>query len=106
LTRIGSLRRRSEVIRARGWREIPRLAKAAARRPLRARSVTSTSPQPLQILVYQTIDPTSPMPQALPGMRLVETWSDVIETIRVQQNGKDRLRVVLYPCAPLQVFEE
>jgi len=52
-----------------------------------------------------TIDPPSALPQSLPGMQILETWSDVLDTIRAQQQGRHRLRVVVYPCAPLQVFE-
>jgi len=104
-TGIGRLRRRTQMIRARGWREVPRLAMAVARRPFRARAVAPTTPRPLPILMYQTIDPPSAMPQSLPGMQILETWSDVLDTIRAQQQGRHRLRVVVYPCAPLQVFE-
>jgi len=38
-------------------------------------------------------------------MQVVETWSAVLDTIRAQQQERDGLRVVVYPCAPLQVFE-
>jgi hypothetical protein len=38
-------------------------------------------------------------------MQVVETWSAVLDTIRAQQQGKGGLRVVVYACAPLQVFE-
>jgi hypothetical protein len=99
------LRQRVEMIRARGWREVARLAVSLARRPFRARAPAPTGPRRQPILMFQTIDPPTALPRSLPGMRVVETWSDVLDTIRAQQSGRDGLRVVVYPCAPLQVFE-
>jgi nickel-dependent lactate racemase len=108
-TGIARLRRRIEMTRARGWPEVVRLARAVMRRPFRARSraaaTTTPPPRRLPILMYQTIDPPTPLPAQLPGMQVVETWSAVLDTIRAQQQGKGGLRVVVYACAPLQVFE-
>jgi lactate racemase len=99
------IRQRVEMIRARGWREVVRLAASLARRPFRARTAAPTGPRRQPILMYQTVDPPTALPRSLPGMRVVETWSDVLETIRAEQAGRDGLRVVVYACAPLQVFE-
>jgi lactate racemase len=98
--------RRLEMTRARGWREVLRLARSVARRPFRTRVAAPATPQRLPILMYQTTDPLVPLPDSLPGMQVVGTWPDVIETIRQQQSGTLGLRVVVYSCAPLQVFEE
>jgi nickel-dependent lactate racemase len=108
-TGIARLRRRIEMTRARGWPEVARLARAVLRRLFRSRSpaaaTTTPPPRRLPILMYQTIDPPSPLPARLPGMQVVETWSAVLDTIRAQQQGRGGLRVVVYACAPLQVFE-
>ena len=56
--------------------------------------------------MYQSTDALVPLPDSLPGMQIVRTWPDVIEMVRQQQSGKVGLRVVVYSCAPLQVFEE
>jgi nickel-dependent lactate racemase len=103
---VSRLRRRWEITRARGWTEVLRLAGTVARRPFRSRAATPAAPQRLPILMYQTVDPLVPLPASLPGMGVVETWPNVIEMILQQQSGKLGLRVVVYPCAPLQVFEE
>jgi nickel-dependent lactate racemase len=103
---VARLRRRWEMTRARGWPELLRLAASVARRPFRARAAPPATPQRPPILMYQTADPLVPLPGSLPGVKIVETWPDVLETIRQQQSGKLGLRVVVYPCAPLQVFEE
>jgi hypothetical protein len=104
---IAGLRRRLEMIRARGPGEVIRLAGAVARRPFRSRTAARPSPRRQPILMYQTIDPpaTAPLPARLPGMKVVGSWPAVIDTIRAQQGGRDGLRVVVYSCAPLQVFE-
>jgi lactate racemase len=104
-TGIRLLRRRAEIIKARGWPEVARLAKAVARRPFRQRAAAPTGPGPLSMLMYRTIDSPTPLPRDIPGMQLVETWSGVLDAIRSQQQGRGGLRVVVYPCAPLQVLE-
>jgi nickel-dependent lactate racemase len=106
-TGIERLRRRAQMTRARGWSEVARLGLAVLRRPFRRRASASSAPAPsrLPILMYQTIDPPSPLPAHLPGMQVVETWSAVLDTIRAQQQERDGLSVVVYACAPLQVFE-
>lgn len=105
LTGTARLRRRIETIKARGWREVLRLANALVRRPFRGRAAAPPAPPGLPILMYQTIDPPWALPRSLPGMQIVGTWAEVIDTIQAQQQGRDGLRVVVYPCAPLQVFE-
>jgi hypothetical protein len=103
---VPRLKRRLEMTKARGRREVLRLAVSVARRPFRPRVAAPATPQRRPILMYQTVDPLVPLPGSLPGMQVVETWSNVIEMIRQQQSGKLGLQVVVYSCAPLQVFEE
>jgi lactate racemase len=103
---VPRLMRRWEMTRARGWGEVLRLAGSVARRPFRPRVTAPPTPQRLPILMYQTVDPLGPLPSSLPGMQIVETWDGVLERIRQQHPGKTRLRVVVYSCAPLQVFEQ
>ena len=103
---------RLAVAKARGWPEVARLGAAIVRRPFevarrRSKAGVTAPPAvgPLPMLMYQTIEPLAPMPDRLPGMRIIPTWSDVIDTIGEQQAAKRGLRVAIYPCAPLQVFE-
>jgi nickel-dependent lactate racemase len=107
-TGMRRLWRRYEIARTRGWSAVARLGLAVLSRPVRARVArpTTATPRPLPILMYQTIDPPSPLPAHLPGMQAVESWSALLDTIRTQQQGRDGLRVVVYACAPLQVFED
>jgi len=38
--------------------------------------------------------------------RLVHAWSEAIHAVRREQEARHRLRVLVYPCAPLQVLDE
>jgi hypothetical protein len=38
-------------------------------------------------------------------MVAVYEWSEIIERIRHEQRGRSRLKVVVYPCSPLQVLD-
>ena len=121
-TRVGAVRRRITMTRARGWPEVVRLARAvavrgsrAAGRRLHARTGPTTAvPSPHRlppahpILMLRTIDGASApgdLPASLPGMRVLRSWMDVVDQVRAEQAGTQRLDVVVYACAPLQVFE-
>jgi nickel-dependent lactate racemase len=45
-----------------------------------------------------------PLPGSIPGMRPAETWEQTIRAVQGEQAGRGSLRVVVYPCAPLQVL--
>lgn len=45
---------------------------------------------------------TAPLPGHIPGMRLASSWEEILRQVRAEQAGKQRLRVLVYPCAPLQ----
>jgi nickel-dependent lactate racemase len=99
------VRRRIDVARARGWRDVLRLAGAGVHWLARRRRHGTPAPSTVPILLYQTVDPARSLPERLPGMTVVGSWADVIGSVRAQQGGRDDLTVVVYPCAPLQVFE-
>ncbi len=109
---MAHVRRRIAMAKARGWPEVARLGVAVAGRRLktasrrsRARPEGTPSAAPMPMLLYQTIEPVAPSLDRIPGMRIIPTWTEVIEAITDQQAGKTNLRVAIYPCAPLQVFE-
>ena len=58
-------------------------------------------PGPVHVLVT---DPTQVGTLAAPaGMRLASDWPEVVARVDAEQQGRDRLRVVVYGCAPLMV---
>jgi len=46
-----------------------------------------------------------PLPPAIPGMRALRHWPEVVDRIRAEQRGREELKVMVYPCAPLQVLD-
>jgi nickel-dependent lactate racemase len=46
------------------------------------------------------------LPREIPSMTAVENWGDIVERVRAEQEGRDELDVVVYPCAPLQVLDD
>lgn len=107
-TGLARVRRRVAIARARGWRDVRGIVAGRARQvAMRIRRSAPAPSLPIRqpILLYQTVDPVSALPARLSGMVTMPTWSDLIETIETQQGGREELRVVVYVCAPLQVFE-
>lgn len=105
LAGFARVRRRIDVAWAQGWTGLLRLGASGVRRLVPGRHRAGPSSPRLPIIMYQTIDPTPPIPERLPGMQIVATWAEVIDLVQRQQAGRDDLTVAVYPCAPLQVFE-
>lgn len=52
------------------------------------------------------VDPGAPpLPAVIPGMTALRRWPEVLERIRAEQGGREDLKVMVYPCAPLQVLD-
>jgi len=56
------------------------------------------------IWLYLTKKPARKMPSAVRGIRVMESWSEIVGQIQKEQGGRSRLRVFVYPCAPLQIL--
>lgn len=88
-----------------------KLARRAARLPRRLRPATSARPasnsEAPQRPVWLHAPGRQPgeLPVNLPGMTAVYAWEEVIGRIRLEQGGRDDLRVAVYPCAPLHVLD-
>ncbi len=46
-----------------------------------------------------------PLPSRVEDMRITSSWQEILQAVREEQAGKDRLKVLVYPCAPLQCLE-
>jgi hypothetical protein len=68
-------------------------------------STTSAPEQRNPIWLYPPGRSPGDLPARIPGVKAVYTWSEVIERICREQAGRRALKVVLYPCAPLQVLD-
>ena len=68
-------------------RKRPQVRYAEARRP---------------IWFYRPGDQSLDLPLDIPGYRLLNSWTDVLRAVEAEQGRGKRLKVVCYPCAPLQ----
>jgi nickel-dependent lactate racemase len=85
--------------RARG-----KVVKLASRRSPETRRGGSTSREN-SIWLYVPGSSPSELPDTIPGMKPVYSWTRVLEKIASEQTGRDSLKAIVYPCAPLQVLE-
>jgi nickel-dependent lactate racemase len=74
-------------------------ARRGQRRPSMS---TSTSNNP--ILLYRPGSSCESLPVHIRGMRVTTSWAEVLQTIQKEQGGRKNLKVLIYPCAPLQSF--
>ncbi len=99
--------RRSVVERARRKASVmsPVQFASAAMRSIGRRRSGRSVPFAWPIHLFRPGSGPKPDLPAIPGLRDVASWEAAIATIRAQHPGTDALRVVVYPCAPLQVPE-
>jgi hypothetical protein len=45
------------------------------------------------------------LPAQIPGMQVTSSWEEIVQEVRAEQAGKERPKVLVYPCAPLQCIE-
>ncbi len=45
------------------------------------------------------------LPARIPGMKVTSSWGKIVHEVRAEQGGKEPLKVLVYPCAPLQCIE-
>jgi nickel-dependent lactate racemase len=81
-----------------------KLARFSSDRSPEARSGgTASSKNP--IWLYVTGSTRAQLPDTIPGMKPVYSWTRMVERIEAEQAGKQALKVTVYPCAPLQVLD-
>lgn len=56
------------------------------------------------IWLYRPGDHSVKLPSFVPGINIRSEWSEILEAIRNEQGNRDNLRVLIYPCAFLQIF--
>jgi lactate racemase len=55
--------------------------------------------------LWTPLAPAGSLPASIPGLRHAADWSDVVSLIAAEHPDRERLRVVLYPCSPLQCLK-
>ena len=86
-----------------------KLGSASAKRsPAGLAHASVQSPTPAKpknpIWLYLTRKPVRKMPSPVRGIRVMESWSEIVGQIQKEQGGRSPLRVFVYPCAPLQIL--
>jgi len=77
------------------------------RRLVRRSAPTALSAPPAArnpIWLYPPGVPYGGLPADIPGMTACYRWDQIIEAVAAEQGGRSDLKVVVYPCAPLQVL--
>jgi predicted ATP-grasp superfamily ATP-dependent carboligase/nickel-dependent lactate racemase len=72
---------------------------------VRRRLAIKARPFAWPVLLYRPGTGPKPDLPRLEGMEVASSWEAAIATIRAQHPGVKELRVVVYPCAPLQVLD-
>lgn len=68
-----------------------------------AGQVASVERQPIHL--WAPMAPANSLPQVIPGFRRASEWIDVVNRIAAEHSSRERLRVGIYPCAPLQCLQ-
>lgn len=71
--------------------------------PQSAASALPTKPKH-PIWLYQT-EPSSPDLPAVAGVRFTRSWQEILDNVAQEQDRKQRLKVVIYPCAAMQFLD-
>jgi hypothetical protein len=58
------------------------------------------------IWLYISGTHSGPLPDNIPGVRLCDSWGQVLEGIQKEQGGQRKLKAVFYPCVPIQCVAE
>jgi lactate racemase len=94
--------REGRRVAVRGLKSIARRISPVAVSAAKGRQVAGTA-NPMWLYVPER--PPGGLPAPLPGMTALYRWDDAIERIRNEQGDGRPLKVVVYPCAPLQVLD-
>jgi lactate racemase len=69
------------------------------------RSPETPLPPKNPIWFYRTEGRPDTLPSQVRSMKVRYDWNEILEIVSREQAGRERLKVVVYPCAPLQVLE-
>ncbi len=102
-----TLRKRLRRISVMSFGEIARAVTSKLRRSLHSGPQPAAGALPSQsnpIWLYQT-EPTSPDLPAKAGISITRSWQEVLDNVAREQGQKQRLKVVIYPCAAMQFLD-
>ena len=56
------------------------------------------------VWLYRPGDHSVELPSFIPGINITSNWVEILEAIRREQGNRKNLKVLVYPCAFLQIF--
>jgi hypothetical protein len=74
----------------------------AITRRLKRRSPSKSTETRNPIWLYRPLKRFEDLPTNIPGYGVLDSWSDVLAAIEREQGTGRRLKVLVYPCAPIQ----
>jgi nickel-dependent lactate racemase len=80
------------------------LAGRAVRRLFSKSASATTAEHTNPIWLYVPAEAAGRLPDCIPGMTALYSWSDVIQRLEAEQRALPRVRALVYACAPLQVL--
>ncbi len=57
------------------------------------------------VWLYQTCGSEINLPANVPGIHITSDWQKILEAVLREQSNRNQLKVLVYPCAFLQLFE-
>jgi lactate racemase len=107
LMKLPRLRRIRRLARRLSAMSIDDIARRLARKSIKTvraclRNTTKTASNP--IWLYCTETDSKPLPRAVEGINVLYSWPEIVKKVQKEQRH-GRLKVFVYPCAPLQFFE-
>ena len=84
----------------------PRELAASVARRIRRGSRSSRAERKRAIWLYHPGHRSEGVLAGIPGYKLADSWAEVLSEVEVEQGSREHLKVCVYPCAPLQCFEQ
>ncbi len=82
-------------------KKLARRSVTAVREHLRYPTKTGVNP----IWLYCTETNSKPLPCTIADIRVEYSWPKIVQKVQDEQQHKKHLKMLVYPCAPLQFFE-
>jgi hypothetical protein len=79
---------------------VNKIARRARRPPVKSASIYRRP-----IWLYRPVGGAGELPLSVPGIRMGDSWAAISSGVIREQGGRHDLRVVVYPCAPLQLLD-
>jgi len=93
---------------------VPQMVAGRIKRKLKTRTGRGSQPTGQAATFHEQRRSSSPiwlylpeqvsLPDRIPGMEKVDSWPGILDRVAEDQAGRSTLKVVVYPCSPLQVL--